>query len=277
MQGGEIHFNSTFGIVEKRLNALSTIRKVSVSTDGDVEGRVCNSTTSRIKITFTEDFGALTPLNVIPISLSLDGESAKNNTNLLNIQSQNHIHCTACNIGGQSCKGGFYLGFQDVFTNFLPWNSSIFALEAELNALSTLGSKSVYGPMVVNITSTGSEICDASSSIYSTININSKYGNLENLKVINSIRDISTNTIHDFNLTSNRGTKENHYCSNHGICDHTSGTCKCFKDLYNRWFYDSSNGYNEAGGRGDCGYERVVPVACPNACSGYGYCNQQNY
>lgn len=48
------------------------------------------------------------------------------------------------------------------------------------------------------------------------------------------------------------GTKENNYCSDRGICNEKTGLCKCFTQ------YGSSNGWAEAGMRGDCGF--VLPV-----------------
>lgn len=48
-----------------------------------------------------------------------------------------------------------------------------------------------------------------------------------------------------------RGTKENLECSGRGWCDRVTGDCRCYLG------YLSSNGNNEPGGRGDCGY--IIP------------------
>merc|ERR1712146_8851 len=45
------------------------------------------------------------------------------------------------------------------------------------------------------------------------------------------------------------GTMENEECSNRGICQRDSGICMCNTG------YGSSNGNNEAGTRGDCGWK----------------------
>eukprot|EP01035_Chromulina_nebulosa_P021371 gene21371-27688_t len=60
-------------------------------------------------------------------------------------------------------------------------------------------------------------------------------------------------------------TKENDLCSNRGVCDFTSGVCDCSTN------FESSNGYNEIGTRGDCGYESVFTQYCPGliSCSGW--------
>lgn len=81
---------------------------------------------------------------------------------------------------------------------------------------------------------------------------------------------------------SERGTREYVTCSDHGICDHSSGRCNCFDG------YKSSDGLGNSGSIGDCGYnynstayryafnETVTITTCPfyrNAvCSGHGSC-----
>ena len=69
--------------------------------------------------------------------------------------------------------------------------------------------------------------------------------------------------------TSASGTKENAFCSNRGICATDTGLCTCATE------YSTSNGYNAAGQRGDCGYYTSV-TDCPGedlACSGQGVCS----
>lgn len=48
-----------------------------------------------------------------------------------------------------------------------------------------------------------------------------------------------------------RGTKEADVCANRGLCNLDTGTCSCFNT--NGDAYDSSDGYGNAGIRGDCG------------------------
>ena len=47
------------------------------------------------------------------------------------------------------------------------------------------------------------------------------------------------------------GTKEADPCAARGTCSSTDGTCTCFNS--NGDAYGSSNGYGDAGQRGDCG------------------------
>lgn len=55
------------------------------------------------------------------------------------------------------------------------------------------------------------------------------------------------------NIILHKGTVNCYECSNRGICDKSTGVCKCIKP------FSSSNGINlkgttESGNRGDCGY-----------------------
>ncbi|KAL9181287.1 hypothetical protein ACHAXT_010092 [Thalassiosira profunda] len=65
------------------------------------------------------------------------------------------------------------------------------------------------------------------------------------------------------------GDKESDICSTHGICDESLGICECLED----WM--TSDGYGNAGTRGDCGYRASGTTStCPGepACLGHGTC-----
>jgi hypothetical protein len=65
------------------------------------------------------------------------------------------------------------------------------------------------------------------------------------------------------------GDKESDPCSNHGTCDETTGVCTCLSN----WL--TSDGYGNAGIRGDCGYLSTgTTTTCPGepACLGKGSC-----
>ena len=114
------------------------------------------------------------------------------------------------------------------------------------------------------------------------------------MELINSIRTSEDNWMDNrmVNMTikSNKGTKENVYCSNHGYCDFTNGHCKCAQatSLHYSYKWQSSNGYGFRGNRGDCGYQRDKSTTCPVkgveigisppvTCSGRGRCDNTTY
>jgi len=74
-----------------------------------------------------------------------------------------------------------------------------------------------------------------------------------------------------------KGNKENDVCSNRGLCDRLTGSCKCFSsDGVDE--YGGSDGYGNAGERGDCGHAITGTItACPSKegliCSGHGWCD----
>merc|ERR1711871_1069860 len=70
-------------------------------------------------------------------------------------------------------------------------------------------------------------------------------------------------------LKSVKGEKENIACSGRGFCDELTGVCSCYTS------YQTSDGYANAGQRGDCGSPKGGITSCPGAglaCSGHGFC-----
>ena len=63
---------------------------------------------------------------------------------------------------------------------------------------------------------------------------------------ITTFTDVSLNV-----YQSVKGTKESGLCANRGLCDLTDGVCGCYDS--NADVYGSSDGYGNAGTRGDCG------------------------
>jgi hypothetical protein len=82
---------------------------------------------------------------------------------------------------------------------------------------------------------------------------------------------------HGRTITSVLGTKENDLCSGRGLCSRTDGLCSCYDT--NGDAYESSDGYGNAGSRGDCGWLKspttVRASTCPGEmqCSGHGVCD----
>jgi hypothetical protein len=59
-------------------------------------------------------------------------------------------------------------------------------------------------------------------------------------------------------VCSVKGTKEALDCAGRGTCNRKEGVCECFNT--NGDGYASSNGYGEAGVRGDCGYVSLLCI-----------------
>ena len=163
-----------------------------------------------------------------------------------------------------TCKAGygsFTLTFRGKTTVKIPYNAKVADLTSFLLDLPTING--------VNIIMYGPQACTDTGSSW-TVEFTQDFGDLplmvgdaSGLKFRNSISipllDISVQTV---------GTKENEECSNRGICDPNSGYCTCSTG------YDTSNGYDAAGQRGDCGYATTTIQSCPGAisCSAHGVC-----
>lgn len=163
-------------------------------------------------------------------------------------------------IGG----GTFTLSFRGKTTTRIPFNARASDLQSAIQALTTIGTGAI------RIVMFGSQACLDSGTSW-TVEFLQNFGNIPLL-----VPDGSTLTFSD---ALNRptltvavmtvGTKENLACSRRGICDATTGACTCSTN------FDTSNGYNQAGTRGDCGFATQTIQQCPGAtsCSAHGQCS----
>lgn len=177
--------------------------------------------------------------------------------------------CPAC----PSCWGGIYLIYDDETTSSISVGANASAVQAELSTLDTLGPASVYDSLAsLNVTMAGGDtLCASADAVTTSIGIRSPYGNLPSFNLIGSVRDASGSSV-GLSFSNGKGTKENVYCANHGVCDFNVGTCVCDRNTTafpEEWYWwESSDGYGGPGGRPDCGYQRVesstnVTQACP--------------
>jgi hypothetical protein len=105
---------------------------------------------------------------------------------------------------------------------------------------------------------------------YWTVEFLQHYGDLPRM-VVDKRKLTYSNSLANSELTVSKivtGTKEDLECSGRGICETSSGVCTCSNN------FDTSNGYNKPGTRGDCGYATLSIQYCPGdiACSAHGEC-----
>ncbi|CAM9210082.1 unnamed protein product, partial [Laminaria digitata] len=259
----DISFNASYGYVKELLEDMDTITDVDVSMSSD--GAVCGQDFEVVTtVEFTQDFGSLPAAIVSFDDLELAGGDPT-----LALETRTQIQCPAC----PSCWGGIYLIYDDETTSSISVNANASAVQAELSSLDTLGSASVYDDLLtLNVTMEGGDtLCSSEDLVTTSISIRSPYGNLPSFTLIGSVRDASGASV-NLTFSDGKGTKENVYCANHGVCDFGVGTCVCDRNTTNfpdEWYWwESSDGYGKPGGRPDCGYQRVesttnVTQSCP--------------
>uniref|UniRef100_A0A7S2RYU0 EGF-like domain-containing protein n=1 Tax=Rhizochromulina marina TaxID=1034831 RepID=A0A7S2RYU0_9STRA len=270
-----IPYDAGYGIMERHLEDLPSVGDVQVTMTSYANG-ACGSGNT-ITIEFLSEFGALP-------ALYADGTLLTGSNAEIWIES---VYTITCDAGVDS--GRVYLIYDDEISSAsLAFDGDAAAVEASLDALSTLGTNNDFGTSTVHTVSMDQgSLCSGSNTATTEITIRSAYGNLYDLDLVNSLRISSTGARGNITVTSLKGTKENAECSNHGYCDPTSGTCRC-DQLYNadsarfQYRWSSSDGYNRLGNRGDCGYEHVQPESCPvgsngEVCSDHGRCDYSTY
>lgn len=169
----------------------------------------------------------------------------------------NDIQRIACRASG----GTFTLTFKGKTTVPIPFNSQASTVMQALEDLVTVNG--------VTITMYGSQTClDTGTSF--TVEFTQDFGNVPLLQADASSLTLSGGQAVSLAITKQQpGTKEDSVCSRRGLCDTTTGSCSCSAN------FDTSNGYNLPGTRGDCGYALATIQGCPGAvsCSAHGTCS----
>ncbi|KAF1313460.1 hypothetical protein FI667_g17321, partial [Globisporangium splendens] len=141
-------------------------------------------------------------------------------------------------------SGFFSLKFRDAVTPQLLFSVSASTLQSALSALTTIGDVTVTY-------SNGAVACTAPGTNTIRVEFLSDLGDLPPLRWI--IDGALVMTINEDGAGgSRRGTKENAVCSNRGVCNPVSGTCRC------AFGFTSSDGNGKEGDRGDCGYKDLI-------------------
>lgn len=168
----------------------------------------------------------------------------------------NDIQRVECHASG----GTFTLAYKGETTVPIPFNSQASVVRTALENLETVNG--------VTITMYGSQTCLETGTSF-TLEFTQDFGNIPLLQTDASKLTLPGQTVQLSISKQQAGSKEDEVCSRRGNCDTSSGSCICAAN------FDTSNGYNLPGTRGDCGYALATIQGCPGAvsCSAHGTCS----
>ncbi|CAM9285161.1 unnamed protein product, partial [Phaeothamnion confervicola] len=178
----------------------------------------------------------------------------------------NEVQTVTCTATG----GSFTLAFRQKTTAALAYDASAETVKAALQALPTLHAAAGSDSISIAFADTETEACTSSGHSW-TVEFLQEFGDLPLLvAAAGKLTHSSTSVTAAATVAETvAGDKEDAYCSNRGVCDTANGVCTCEPE------YGTSNGYNAAGRRGDCGHVVMSVTHCPGevSCSGHGVCD----
>lgn len=151
--------------------------------------------------------------------------------------------------------GNFRLYFRQHRTDLISYAATEDDVRTALVALDSITDVSVdFSSGLAACTSDGSNVISVTftqelGDVPDMIAYVSSYSADLSLTSSTASISISTDGATVDSFESVKGTKENIVCSGRGICNHETGVCECFIQ------FGSSNGNNQYGDRGDCGWK----------------------
>lgn len=187
----------------------------------------------------------------------------------------------------RTCSGGLTFSLNGKTTDFIPYDST---QELLAYRLQKIGIESVRVNITVGGGSLTPRLCSVSGSM-TIIEFRLPQGPAQRILVTTVgsftgdaiVRAFGESSWVVMSQVSASATNEFMECSNRGLCDRSTGVCRCFSG------FSSSNGLGNIGNRGDCGYYVNSTVAnggllqtCPRntanlVCSGNGICNNNTF
>lgn len=167
------------------------------------------------------------------------------------------IRCTAS-------SGQFSVSFRQAETTSLSYAVDRATLKTALELLPTIGNVEVnfdkYDHTDDSADTADNIACTADGTNLITVVFTTELGDVPALKFVEDgvdsidiFTDGTTATDYEGNpKDSYPGTFENEVCGRRGVCDFTTGQCKCYTG------FGSSDGSGGPGTRGDCGYQEPI-------------------
>lgn len=142
-------------------------------------------------------------------------------------------------VTSKAADAKFVLSFRDAKSDTIPGNAKAADVKAKLDAMTTIGS------VKVTFKESKQDACGASQVV--TVEFETEFGEIPKFKEV-SKSGVTSLKIAELACTpTGCEYKTNAVCSGAGICDSSTGLCKCFPG------YTSSDGNGNPGTRGDCG------------------------
>ena len=269
---------------------MGTVRDVDVSystrqliSGVNVGSPACGATAENIiTIEFLQQFGQLPAAHV-------DGSMLTSSSGGKTLQMLTS-YWIKCGAGTQ--WGNVYLVYDDTLSPKIKWDANADTLKRAILATPGVAQYSPYGNVTATVAMSGGTLCAKDAVRWTNITFRAPYGNLFMFSVVNGLKNYVVRDPVNISVSSYKGTKENALCSNHGLCDTTTGSCQCQQRLIEGtsqylYRYSSSNGYGKKGTRGDCGFAhpflaRDTMRACPSnkagvECNGRGLCSNSTF